>query len=367
MAVITSAATGNFSAGATWSGGVVPGAADDAIVATGHTVTIDTNTTVLSIQSSGGTFNINNGVTLTCTATDGIKGPSAGSVQTLRFTLTGNQSATIIGNVRGSTAVNVATIRLDGTGTLNITGDVSATTTLSIQGVLATSAAGRYIVTGNITGGTTSSAYGAFMNTANSRLDVTGNLNGGSASGTSAVNVQAAVTVVVVGNCTANTGSAMFHNQAGAVIDITGTITASTTFFALEFFTLATTPPIISGNIIDASNGRSAVYAANIAIRTATNGNYTDHRSSAGGSARVIRADQTYWYTGVDGLSPANVRSGTAYGTGGALTGTLAVPPANAVASGVPVDNTTGTAAVRLNDIAAVVGAQVAAALDSTP
>jgi hypothetical protein len=48
------------------------------------------------------------------------------------------------------------------------------------------------------------------------------------------------------------------------------------------------------------------------------------------------------------GGNPAtsNVRSGTVYGPNSELTGTCAVPPAGSVALGVPVDNTTGTAAI---------------------
>ena len=48
MATITSAGTGNFTAGATWVGGVAPGSGDIAVAATGHSVTIDADVTVTS-------------------------------------------------------------------------------------------------------------------------------------------------------------------------------------------------------------------------------------------------------------------------------------------------------------------------------
>lgn len=46
MAVITSTTTGNFSAGATWVGGVAPVDADSFVIATGHTVTYNVSTPV---------------------------------------------------------------------------------------------------------------------------------------------------------------------------------------------------------------------------------------------------------------------------------------------------------------------------------
>lgn len=45
--------------------------------------------------------------------------------------------------------------------------------------------------------------------------------------------------------------------------------------------------------------------------------------------------------------------------------GTLKVPPAAAVAVGVPVDATVGTGVVKLADVAAVTGAQIAAATNA--
>lgn len=343
MAVITSTATGNFSAGATWAGGVVPGAADDAVVATGHTVTIDTNTTVLSIQSSGGVFRISNGVTLTCTATNGVKGPSAGSNPTLGFNLAAGESATVVGNVVGSTAVSQFAITLGGTGTLNVTGNVTGGSVVNARGILVQSS-GRVIVTGNVTSGSATNSWGIDLNTANGRADVIGTVTGGVAYGI--VQNTAASTVVVTGSVTAVANAAIFNNQVGGVTDITGTVTASTNRAGYESVVICTFPPIIAGNIIDASNGVCGVYALNLAIRTTANGNYTDHRSSAGGAARVIRGDSTYWSTSVDGLSPANVRSGTAYGSGNALTGTLRVPDPQSVLFGVPTDATVGTASI---------------------
>lgn len=46
----------------------------------------------------------------------------------------------------------------------------------------------------------------------------------------------------------------------------------------------------------------------------------------------------------------SNVRSGVTYGAG-AFTGTLAVPPANRVSEGVPVDNTVGTGTITAEDV----------------
>lgn len=58
MATITSAQSGNFSATATWVGGVVPVNADSFVVASGHTVTLDTG---MSVPATGFDDSIVNG------------------------------------------------------------------------------------------------------------------------------------------------------------------------------------------------------------------------------------------------------------------------------------------------------------------
>jgi large repetitive protein len=57
-ATITSKGTGNWNDAATWLGGVVPAAADDVIIADGHSVTLNQNTTVRSIQVGQGVSGI---------------------------------------------------------------------------------------------------------------------------------------------------------------------------------------------------------------------------------------------------------------------------------------------------------------------
>jgi len=99
MALITSAASGNFNATATWTGGVVPGVGDEARASTGHTVTITANATCDEISNAGtGKFVINDGVTVTANVTaksttnDGI---------CVDFTATSPASCNIVGDCQG--------------------------------------------------------------------------------------------------------------------------------------------------------------------------------------------------------------------------------------------------------------------------
>ena len=96
MALIVSAATGNFNAGATWTGGVVPGVGDEAQAATGHTITITANATCDTVSNTGtGIFTLNAGVTLTANVTNK-------STSLARTCVQFNSTAPLIGYIVGN-------------------------------------------------------------------------------------------------------------------------------------------------------------------------------------------------------------------------------------------------------------------------
>ena len=189
MATLYAQSTGNWSA-ITWntaangSGSNQTPAAADTLVSNSYTVTVDANYTVTKVtNTSGGTFSLANGVTLTCTdATEGVVGDAA-NVGAVTMSLASPNAATLAAKVKGGDDANEYGVALSGTGQITINNTVTGG---SFYGGDATgadgvniSAAGTLIVNGAVTGGPGYSARGINCGLVAATITVTGNVTGG--------------------------------------------------------------------------------------------------------------------------------------------------------------------------------------------
>lgn len=339
-------------------------AAGDVLVANSFTVTVNVSTDLGSTgevrndttggATAGGSFSLSNGVTLTANVIAG----AANCV-----TLTGTASATIVGNVTGSATANVAGCAYTSSGTLTITGAVSggaAGPGLSIAGT------GSIAITGNVTAGSSNNSFGVVSSGGSNLqiLTITGNVTAGT--GQFADGVRAAggtlVSVTVTGTVSGGTGTNAFGvNQStnspttiagtavgGANGGVTNSGSGTLTVTRAKGGPLSTS---LFGVINSTSGGVATVEEVEWGDLGAspTSGpiRLTDKSSNVAVMYRFGTTKKTLVDANASGLMPAasNVRSGTVY-NGGNSTGTCAVPAASSVAFGVPVDNTTGTAAL---------------------
>ena len=302
MALIVSAASGNFNAGATWVGGVVPTVGDTAQASTGHTITITANVTCDQIQNtsgSTGTFILNSGITLTANVFN------QGTASTVVLTYSSSSNSSIVGNITGGGGTSRVGVRNSGSGTLNITGNV----------------------TGNPNG-----AWGV-ENTSTGSVNITGNCT--------AIRNSSTGTIYVTGNVIAGGSVSGAENQSTGILSVIGSIipsqgasgVAGTSFQQITILS----GPFLTENV----RGAAPVYCAAWRWNASpSNSTYMEVMTNNLLAKRNLVTDDNV--TGMPAVT--NVRSGTVYGPTSSLTGTLVVPSANSVSFGVPVDNTTGTA-----------------------
>ena len=311
------------------TGGVLyaPNSSDD-VFTNGFTVTVDNSPTVVSVTNTfaasrpwkdgatttaaiGGGLILSNGQTLTATT---------GALTTVVanfITLSGINSAAFVGNVTANPAFNYSIVNT-GSGTLTFTGYTESAG--SGGSTFRNQVAGNLVINGGITSSALSA--GAYQ-------DAGGNLivNGyATSNGTVCINSPGVGTVTVVGTMTASNGG--------------GNAIRSTNMASLVR---------ASGSFICAADGTMAVAAIKMILNTTPIAAKTRYALNGSGSfVDMFTADNT-------GLAPAvgDVRAGVVYGS---ATGVLAVPPANSVAFGVPVDATTGTATLTAANVRTALG-----------
>ncbi len=377
MALITSAASGNFNAGATWVGGVVPGVGDEAQAANGHTITIDVDTTCDEISNAGtGIFTLASGVTLTANVTSKSTTTSRNCLQ---FTAASPAQGFIVGDCTGGTVSSAIGANNTSSGTLTITGNATGGSGSNAIGVQNTSS-GTLTITGNATGGSGGGAIGA-NNTSSGTLTITGNATGGSGGNAIGANNTSSGTLTITGNATGGSGINAFgaNNTSSGTLTITGIATGGTTNGAAGV-NAANAAGVVNltrakGNDFGAGStgiaaGFGVVAAQSHVVKikefefgsrgmSPTSGpvfiedvatNVCIAQITPSGSKTLSDPTNTA------NLSPAegDVRSGVSYNLGN-NTGTCAVPAAASVAFGVPVDATTGTAFLSESDVLAAV------------
>lgn len=368
MALILSAASGNFNAGATWVGGIVPGLGDEGRAQTGHTITITANATCTEISNAGtGLFILNSGVTLTANCTH--KSTTV-NVNLLQFTAASPATASIVGNCTGGTVSGAIAIYNVSTGTLSITGNVTAGSGSLSYGAY-NGAAGSIFVIGNVIGGSVTNAIAAF-NQAGGTFTITGNVTGGTNSATYGVQNQGVGPVTITGNITAATAAGVLNNSTGSVT-ITGSITASTAAGVTNSSTATLT---ISGGTYTASTVANAVISTNASSVVRASGSFIYASNgfvpintpkfillstpTLAKTRYALNGSTTYvdMFTADNSLGQAaitDVRFGTVYASG-ALTGVAYIPAAGSVAAGTPVDSTVGTATLTAQNVRDAIG-----------
>ena len=319
MAIVYAVKTGNWSDTTVWNTGALPTSADDVYPNT-FVVTINQNITVKSLDNrattgvtAGGQFTMGGSFNIVA---DTIN--SGGTANFLLYTSPAGSNATCV---------------------------ITANTIQSFQ--------------------TSASAINISLIT-NFNLTINANIIGSNSGSTQTLNIGASMLgciVVINGNLTAQVSPAVLINNATTTCDIYGLCTSSTNTAAFATTQSSSTLNVTITKAISVNNGVAAVSntgaLSNVTVKEIEQGvfgyvpisGYIRLSSASGafykgvttGSSTRTLSDPA----DIAGQVPAqsDVRFGVTYQSG-SKTGSAYIPAASSVGFGVPVDNTTGTAAL---------------------
>ena len=382
---------GNWSDPTVWDGGTLPGVGDT-VRPNGFAIEIDQDIDVGTITNTALAPAAHSGYFAITTISAGTRYISAHvacyNSQLLRIITSG--VVEITGDVTGGKLYGESDgVSITGGARVTINGDVTGGSVPqgnsgTARGAAITSVDGAYLtVNGSIYGRPEgNNTHGVFTNRA-AEVVVNGDIYSGTGSQYSPVGVYitAPTNIYVNGSCYGvGGGAALHHTASGAItvlgavvatssngvrashdsviVDVRGEIRASNSHAGLLVDVASNVR--VGGPLYHAANNRAPIYTPYFMVHAGAEAKWvaTDDSNAPLGGAPVTLSNVLQ---GVPAAS--DVRAGTAIGAGGTIMGTMAVPPANAVRSGVPVDNTVGTAALSLPEMAAITGAQIAEAV----
>ncbi|HTR80372.1 MAG TPA: T9SS type A sorting domain-containing protein [Bacteroidota bacterium] len=232
-ASITSAQSGNWNNVSTWVGGAVPGSSDDAIIAAGHTVTLDVSPTVANCTVNGtGTLDagINTlTVTGTFTLTSGATFKQGGAVTTVpgatrafdsnsTYIFNGAQNGisdfVSFGNLTWSSSIGASL-----GGNLSVAGNLTLLNCNELQGSFGATAP-THSIAGNVVVDGSSAALDGAGGTGSGTWNINGNVtiqNGGSLKGGSDVNANSGNGIFNIKGNLVNNGTIAQGNNATGV------------------------------------------------------------------------------------------------------------------------------------------------------
>lgn len=361
MALRYAVATGNWSNPAIWNGGTLPGVGDE-VRANGFTVTIDQDIDVERITNAAGAPAVEGGSFAVASIPGGGRVLACNVYASTPTCLNINATGTITGlrTCRGGRLTNAHAVAIAGGMTVNITGDRfegSLTATTSATGLACNTNVTLTLTADTLMGGLISgTSYGLAATSSGCVTTVIANrIIGSGSSGCRLAYVAYVTASEVRGGAGNGVGIEYTTNPSGLSVFTFGKCVASATAPAV----LMTHQNLhVSGPLVYAPNGRAPLNTAFFMVTPDFAGiQMTDDSGDGAWGEPVVLT------TGVvNPPMPADVRADTTFGVAGELTGTMNVPPADAVSQGTPTGVVTGTASLPLEPLADVLEQQLTSA-----